>query len=233
MSSFPVLEAPVSAIGWAFIRSLCQKRTLHTLLIVTLRLVPPQGSDIRCALALSALALLSVAPAVSTYYPVASPAVSAGEVVSAEPLPSLGTTQVHFSEVHAQSLSTPRILTSTTWALQEQVSTAMPRLVMARLFGIIVFDLRLAGGCVLANQMCRESALPIPPWPTLVARNLYSRIRIDLVLTKVGNKAETPIVVWRLRLAILFPTSGASGTGLARLKFILAHEIAPTCREIC
>jgi beta-lactamase regulating signal transducer with metallopeptidase domain len=227
----------LEALGWALLHFVWQGALVAALYACADALAAHASSDVRYALALSALALMLLLPVFTAGLAMNSPrglfareeaAAASGRTADARERTrargvrdAAGGASLEDEASESESKSSGVRL----WA-GERLSEFVPWLVFAWLAGVALLATRAFGGWLLVRRL-RRSAEPVAARFEELASRVSERLRVSRTVRLCRSAlVEVPAVVGHLRPVILFPASAFSGLTPAQLEAVIAHELA-------
>ena len=229
--------ALLDALGWALVHFVWQGLLVAAVYGCSDALASRASSNVRYALALSALALMLVLPVLTAgltfnaqrglFARAESSAEAARAGRSRERVRAGGERDSSAGASDAEKTEEPLADTSAVggWA-GERLSAFVPWLVFAWLAGVTLLASRAAVGW-LAVRRLRASAEPVAARFEELAARVSERLRVSRAVALCRSAlVEVPAVVGHLRPVILFPASAFAGLTPAQLEAVIAHELA-------
>lgn len=224
------LTSPVAqALGIALLHFVWQATVIGLLLKAALSILETDSARARYAAGLVALALLVIAPAVTTLV--------AYEVREVTPQPLVAESQpqmVTLQEVVLSGVGSAlaEMNAADTWrgrfdAAGTTLIGMTPWLVALWLTGVLVFSIRFVAGLVDARILANDGLAEAPEFCVGMVRRLAVRLSLPSNLRiALSERVDVPAVVGFLRPVILVPASAVTGLSCAQLESVLAHELA-------
>ena len=183
-----------------------------------------RSAQARHAIAVAALALMLLAPAV-TFLVVRSRSSAA-----AWPLAGSSTAAHQVSQTTARLLAAGRAFTS---AIPAPRRMPRPRpdvylwLAEAWLAGVIFFSLRAAGGMLVLARLRRRESQPLGANLLSICLDLQRRLGLNRVIRYCESRLlDAPAVIGWFRPVVLLPISAVTGLSPQQLEAVIAHELA-------
>lgn len=229
-------DVGIEHLGWTLVHSVWQIGAIAALTLVLLRLTRSSSANFRYLLAVLALTLSILWPAI-TFVQISSrvPNIDAGP---AKPTPATASAPDHPGPAHDErsgqaltpvnfdSVTREGLVSSLAFFLYGQFPVTFPFLVMIWLAGVGLFSMRFAGGLYRLRQyrICGIES-PGSEWQARfdsLCRRLDLRQNVRLVSSTI---ARTPVAVGFLKPLIVIPASIFLQVDPRQLEIIVAHEL--------
>lgn len=230
-------SALLEAFGWALVHFVWQGALVAALYACADALASRASADTRYVLALSALALMLLLPALTTVKAFdssrglfareasASASARAGDTRERVRAPGAGDASSDASSGREASESSSDASGVRVWA-GERLSQLVPWLVFAWLAGVLLLAVRALGGWLVVRRL-RGSAEPVAACFEELAARVSARLKVSRAVRLCRSAlVEVPAVAGHLRPVILVPASAFAGLTPAQLEAVIAHELA-------
>src|SRR6266403_1108755 len=225
MSNFANWISPelLRTLGWTLLHFLWQGAGLAALFAVGAAVC--RGAAARYALAVGALVLMMVSPAITFTWlrTQMNPAVQTGA--------GGASTWAGTSTQNATALSGSRAPVA---ASRTEQPMAMLWLVEAWFLGVLLLSLRTAGGLFLIERMRRKEIKPVGGELFERCVALQRRMALDRVIQYCEcHRLDAPAVLGWLRPVVLLPVRALTGLTEEQIEAVIAHELAHIRRLDC
>lgn len=212
--------AIISALAWALVHFLWEGLALALLLYIGLAF--SRSPRIRYALAVSTLAAMLLAPAVTFLMLQQQPH-------SVSSLVGDGSALAVLKDIGAAAAGSTVPMSGTPLS-----SNWLAWLVLAWLGGVLVFSMRALGGWMLLARLRRKENSPLAYSIVGRCRSLEQRIGLGRSVRYLQSKLlDAPAVIGWFRPAVLIPAAAVSGLSIQQLEAVIAHELAHIKRFDC
>ncbi|HWE87060.1 MAG TPA: M56 family metallopeptidase [Terracidiphilus sp.] len=215
----------LQAVAWTLIHFCWQAAVIAALYAVAARVTMRRSSHVRYAVALSAMAALVAAAALTFAWemlPAAQPHAAgiAGASVSG-PLP-------HAVQARVIQARVIQALGADAPAIANRLPSLTFWVDVLWLLGVCALSVRNLGGWWVIRRLRLHAAACAPP-AELQSRFVRIAAALGLrkdVLLRISDAIAGPITVGAFRTVVLLPLSALSGLGTDELEMVLAHELA-------
>jgi TonB family protein len=212
MDALPLILASAHLIGWALVHFVWQG-VLLGLVYAAVRAVLPRG-EARYRFGMAMLVALALCPLLTVWRMLDAPS---SVVMTASEMVTSAATSV--------SAATGSQWTGTTWTWDSGLDAALPWLVLAWSFGVLLLSLRAWRQWRGLKALVRM-AEQLPMWQARV-NDMAERFGLHRRVTVLCSKViATPALVGWMRPVILLPMAVACSFPVAQVELILAHELA-------
>jgi beta-lactamase regulating signal transducer with metallopeptidase domain/HEAT repeat protein len=234
----------VESVGWVLVHFIWQGIAIALALAALLSLTSAAQSRLRYALSCAALlTMLAAAATTASVMPwdresVRTPgSIAASETTRTESaiLRPPDTTPSPTGDRVSRSRGTVRTegrAPAIVAALRPMVAAAMPWLVTAWAFGVLLLSIRLAGGWWRTRNLRLDGVGPVPDWCHAHVAALAERLRIARPVAILSSvRVRVPVVLGHAKPVIVVPASVLAGLSVTQLEAIIAHELAHVRRH--
>ena len=225
----------VENLGWTLVHSVWQIALISAMLFAALKILVNLSANARHILAVSALALSIVVPAITFVQISTSPKPAGVSGTTADKTRfernDWGNLRPDGSIVQAGDLQTVKLendssLTTIQTFIDANLTHLLPLTVGLWLIGMAFFAIRLTGGLWQLHLFrTREISAPDTEWQETFA-HLCERLKISQPVRLLrSNLVDTPIVVGWLKPLILVPAGLFLQIDPRQLEIIIAHEL--------
>ncbi len=212
MDALPLILASAHLIGWALVHFVWQGILLG-LVYVAVRAVLPRG-EARYRFGMAMLVVLALCPLLTVWRMLEAP--SSAVMTASEMVTSAAT---------SAGAATGGQWTGGAWTWDSGLDAALPWLVLAWSFGVLLLSLRAWRQWRGLKALVRM-AEQLPMWQTRV-NDMAERFGLHRRVTVLCSKViATPALVGWMRPVILLPMAVACSFPVAQVELILAHELA-------
>jgi beta-lactamase regulating signal transducer with metallopeptidase domain len=211
----------MQSAGWALLHFLWQGTALAALAAAAMALC--RRADSRYVVAVTALALMLVAP-VATFYFFSQGHSSVAETAKSSP-PAAAARPIARGSAAASGpiSSSPSYLAS---AIAPSLNL-LPWLVEAWLLGVAFFSLRSAGGFLLLERERRRQSTVVSGQLLEICYTLQARLGINRAIAYCECKwLQAPAVIGWFRPIVFLPATALTGLSEDQLRAVIAHELA-------
>jgi len=229
----PLLQEPVAlAIGWALIHFVWQGALIGVLGAVALLALRRNAADVRYVVATIALSLMATMPvvtAVQTWRTVSLARNPLGPVTPMPPPPAPAMRAAVVPAALGADTAGAGSPSPVAWRIVRPagIEPWLPVLVLAWLFGVVVFTLRLLGGWVWVQRLKSHGANAAARELQVMVERLSKRLHISRPVRLLQSSGvDVPTVIGWAKPVILLPVTALAGLSLFQVEAILAHELA-------
>ncbi len=230
-SLWSLLHAPtVELLGWTLLHFVWQGALVAAVLAGALSLLRSHSPRVRYAVSGAALLGLFALP-------IGTGVFLSGSVLSSASAPSPSMIVVEngaeLTAASRASVAEPAAATAPSWRAwaAARVQPALPWVVLAWSFGVLVFAMRLGGGAWRVRRLRRTSTAAPSEWQDRL-QALADRMGVGpSVALRRSEQVEGPVLAGWWRPVILVPAGFLSGLPPAQVEALLLHELAHVRRH--
>ncbi|HAL45778.1 MAG TPA: hypothetical protein DCP47_07685 [Phycisphaerales bacterium] len=222
-----ISQEAVQRIGWTLIHFIWQGALIALLLVIVLRLIRKQSSNLRYAVACAAMLFMVAAPAV-TFGLLSKEMISTNVEIGQTHRSAPTMTNIVQIEMPVQS-ATP--ITPVKKSLKDRcikaTESALPYIVVCWFVGVFVLSIWYLGGWTQLQKLRRQMISPVSD----EIKTKLNRLSKILALSRAVDAFQSvlvsvPTVIGHFKPVILLPASALTGLSGEQIEAILAHELA-------
>jgi len=243
---------PTYAMGWTLVHTLWQGALIASVVAIVLSLMPRARAQVRYAVSVAGLVLMSAAAiltgarevrhAADARFAAGGPASAWGLVDRERGGSTPGSTADRVLAVSGGRLGesdgmgadrTDAAMRSGAGfatllgAWSRGIEPALPFIVAIWFGGVLLLSARLVGGLARLRALRLSAEWPVPSGLTRRVATLSERMGVRRAVRLLASaRVDTPAIIGWLRPVLLFPVSAMSGMPLSQLEGLIAHELA-------
>ncbi|MEO8218436.1 MAG: M56 family metallopeptidase [Acidobacteriota bacterium] len=237
LSEFLLTSPAARLIGWTLVHFVWEGILLAALLALLLEWAREKSPELRYAMALVSLFLISTIPLITAVATHQWQPASSGSASAISLLPSVKTpaSLTHASSpdaaiilaVFRDASHQMRALLEGRNTVREAVQSSLPIVVSLWLAGVLLFSMRFVRALLAVRNLLRTATTPALSRCEETVRRLHKRFNMTLPVKLMQSAmVQVPTVAGAIRPVILLPLSAITGLPQDELEMVIAHELA-------
>jgi beta-lactamase regulating signal transducer with metallopeptidase domain/uncharacterized GH25 family protein len=217
-------------VGWTLIHSTWEIAGICLAFFLVSLMAKRASSNIRYAVALSALILCLAFPvATYGYLKLSEPATVGATAGRAESVHNLKVSQGTLSTSSKPIPSNDSVLVAEArpTGFGKQIEPILPKVVLIWLVGLLAMCIRLAGGLYSLHRLKRTASPELDDTWQELTESVASRIGLKRSVSILfSDRIESPAVIGFLKSVVLFPVNALTRLSPGQIEALIAHEVA-------